>query len=512
MVKALLPGIVFLLAWQEPPANPIDAHFALKWKSEGLAPASPANDYDFHRRLTIDLLGRLPTPDEIRAHIADKKTDKRTRLIDRLLASEECAEFMADLWLDILVDHEVTQQDFARSDLGPFRNWLRARFFEDTPYPDIVRALLSDRGGRRAKPAVNFSLKHLGAEPLPVKLAVMSARLFSNRDIRCAQCHDHPFEPMTQEEFWGYVEFFRPLRNRGDLVEVASSSRGEPKAEFGELTDCKPRFLDGRAPEEGDRLGAALAELTLTAKDRSSSRALVDRVWRHFFGRNIAPPNPKARGRRDLAEAIVTDFEQRGQSLRKLMRTIVTSQAYQLTSAGKDSDREAYAVGPLKLMGAVQFFNAFADIFNLHEMHQQMYKKVEESSVAGQQFKDPQVMKIMFTRWSQELLLPRGRDPEEAMAAGTVRMAIKFMNNKRTTGMMIAQWGLLAKIISKKSRPGDRVEELYLSLLGRPPSEQEKREYVEYLDAGNNMVTGDYKKYEDILWVLVNSSEFLFNR
>ncbi len=504
----LLAGLLLLASLQEATSNPIDAYFARAWSGDKLTAAAPAGDYEFFRRVSLDLVGRLPSADEARAFAGDKHADRRAKLIERLLNSEESAEFLADLWLDILVDHEVTQQDFARSDLGPFRQWLRARFYDDTPYHEIVRALLSDRGSRREKPAVNYSLKHLGAEQVPVKLAVVSARLFSNRNISCAQCHDHPFERMTQEEFWGYVEFFRPLQNRGDLVE-AGARYGAKREDLGELQDVSARHLDGREPESGKRLGAALADLTLSAKDHGSSRAIVERLWRHFFGRRLAPP--KSKGHPALLDALVADFEKHGQSLRRLMRTIVTSQTYQMTSAGSESSRDAYAAGPLKLMGAVQFINVFTDIFNLHEMHQEMYKKVQDSTVAGQQFKDPQVMRILFFRWSQELLLPRGRDPEVVDATGTVRMAMKFMNNKRTTGMMIAQWGLLARVISKRSKPADRVEELFLSLISRPPTGEERREMLDYITKHSSQVVGDYKAYEDIFWVLVNMSEFMFN-
>jgi hypothetical protein len=504
VVVAVSPGAS---AVQDAPANPIDGYFASRWKAESLAPASPADDHEFFRRISLDLLGRLPTPDEIRAYAGDKKADKRLRLVDRLLASEEHAEFFADLWLDILVDHDVTQQDFARADLGPFRSWLRQRFHEDTPWNEIVRALLSDRGARRETPAVNFALKHLGADPLPVKLAVMSARLFLGKDIRCAQCHDHPFEEMTQDEFWGYVEFFRPLRNRGNLVELDSVRLAEPREDFGEVQGLKPKFLDGREPESGRRLGEALADFTLSTKDRSCSRAVVDRLWKHFFARRLMPPAPRAKGHLALADLLVDDFEKNGQSLRRLMRTILLSQPYQMTSAGRAEARETYAAGPLKLLGAVQFMNVFTDLFDLHEIHKKMYEKVETSPVAGQQFKDPQVMKILFYKWGQDLLLPKGRDPEEALASGTVRMAMKFMNNQRVTSMMIAQWGMLKRILSKKSKPADRIEELFLSVVSRPPTPQERRDLVEYVTASGD----DKKAYEDVFWMLLNSSEFLFN-
>src|SRR5688572_24187416 len=306
MKLAVTAAAVLILAGAAPqetptgPGNPIDAYFSGIWASKGLKPAEPATDIVFFRRLHLDLFGRGPTADEIRAWTKDKTPDKRARLVDRMVAANECAEFFADVWLDALIDHTMTYQDFLRTDVGPLRRWLRTAFHEDQPYDRIVRALLSDRGSRREYPAVNFALKHLNGDPVPVKLAVMSARIFLGRDIRCAQCHDSPYQDLTQEEFWGYMEFFRPLRNAGDLVERPMAPRGPKRDDFGEMRDVKVRFLDGRPAMPERTLGESLAELTLTTEKKDCSRAFVERTWRHFFGRKLATEHPALAGR--LAE------------------------------------------------------------------------------------------------------------------------------------------------------------------------------------------------------------------
>lgn len=491
------------------PSNPIDTYFAGVWGSKGLKPAGPAPDLALFRRLTFDLLGRGPLPDEIRAWTKDKAPDKRAKLIDRLLAADERAEFFADLWVDALVDHSMTNQDFSRTDIGPFRRWLRAAVHEDVPYDRIVRALLSDRGSRRENPAVNFALKHLGPDPVPVKLAVMSARLFLGRDIRCAQCHDHPFSDLTQNEFWGYLEFFRPLRNAGDLVENSGPPRGAKRDDLGETRGLKPRFLDGREPA-GDRpLGQELADFTLTTKDRECSRALVDRLWRHCFGRRLVS-TPAEKNHDVLAARLAEHFERDGWSLRRLFRTIVTSKAYQMDSRGKQADRAQYAAGPLKPMGPIQFMKAYTDAFNLHEVHRRAYASLEKSETAGEQFKDPEVMKILFYAWARDLLLPKGRDAEEDPAYGTPRMAVKFMNNANIQSMINAYWkdGMLGQVLAKKAKSADRIEELFLGLIGRFPTRAEKADYVDYLE-GRSSFEGKMP-YEDIFWVLLNSTEYLF--
>jgi hypothetical protein len=491
------------------PPNPIDAWFTGYWSSKGAKPAGPATDLVFFRRVTLDLFGRLPTPDEIRAFTADKAPDKRAKLVERMLVADECAEFLSDVWLDALIDHQMTQQDFGRADMGPLRRWLRTSFHEDVPYDKIVRALLSDRGSRREFPAVNYSLKHLGGDPVPVKLAVMSARLFLGKDIRCAQCHDHPFGDMTQQEFWGYMEFFRPLRNSGDLIERKMPPAGPKRDDLGEMRGVKPRFLDGREPAPDKSLGETLADFTLTTAEKDCSRALIDRTWRQFFGRRLLT-TPTEKNLDELAARLAAEFEREGWSLRKLLRTIVTSKAYQMDSKGREADRALYAAGPLKPMGPIQFMRVYTDVFNLHDVHREMYQKIEASEVAGEQFKDPEVVKLLFYGWARELLLPKGRDPEETPGYGTPRMAMKFMNNQRIQSMINAYWSpsMLGRIMSKKYKAAERIDEIFLSIVNRPPSRGEREEYVDYVE---KRASWEGKKpFEDVLWVLLNSSEFLF--
>ena len=515
MKLAVTAATVLVLAGAAPqetptgPGNPIDAYFSGIWAAKGLTPADPASDTVFFRRVPLDLFGRGPTADEIRAWMKDKAPDKRARLVDRMLSANECAEFFADVWLDALIDHTMTYQDFLRTDVGPLRRWLRASFHEDVPYDRIVRALLSDRGSRRDNPAVNFLLKHLNGDPVPVKPAVMAARLFLGRDIRCAQCHDSPFQDLSQEDFWSYIEFFRPLRNAGDLVERAAPPRGPRREDYGEMRDLKPRFLDGREASPERALGQSLADFTLTTKDKECSQALVNRLWRHFFGRRLV--STAAEKNHDaLALRLAELFESGGWSVRKLFRMIVTSRVYQMDSKGKEADRALYAAGPLKPMGPLQFMRAYTDAFNLHDEHRRAYAKMEENPETNERFKDPEVLKVLFYTWARDLLLPQGRDPEEDPSYGTTRMAMKFMNNQRVQSMINAGWkdSLLGQALAKKSKPADRIEELTMGLLGRPPTKWEKSEFVDYV--GSRSSFEGNQPYEDVFWVMLNSTEFLF--
>src|SRR6185436_3772635 len=166
-----------------------------------------------------------------------------------------------------------------RLDLGALCNWLKKAWTEDMPYDDFVWAILSGKGKLSETPTANFAAKHLNNDEPPAALARASARLFLGVDIRCAQCHDHPFEAMTQEDFWAFTAFFRPLRQQGNgLVEGEVVKPTPLREDLGELF-LEPKFLDGRKAEPGESRGTAVARLFLTMEKDAAARAVVDRYW-----------------------------------------------------------------------------------------------------------------------------------------------------------------------------------------------------------------------------------------
>lgn len=486
MVRSLAVLLFLLPAGGQDP-HPVDSYF--DWKKS----APICDDAVFLRRATLDLCGRIPTADEIRAFLKHKD---RAKAVDALLASDDAAMYHADLWYQWLFDYDFEARDMYTVDFSAFHGWLQAQFKADTPYPEFVRALLADRGKNSEKPAVNFAIRHLRVNEPPVKLAVLSARLFNGKDIRCAQCHDHPSDDsLKHADFWGYTAFFRPLAisNYGLVERETQSFRGMIADHLGELREG-PKWFDGARPEKDESMGDALARLTLAA---GVSRALVDRYWRLFFGRT---PPPK------LAEALAADFEKNGSRFKHLLRRIALSKAYQLSSVGSEEDRAEYRVGPIKGMNLVQFLNSFADAFDLHKYHEEMFQRGLKDPKTMEIFKDRIVMRAFFHKWSKDMVLPKGADPDATNTTGTVRLAMKFMNNEKIQSMVFYGWGRLKEALGKKSRPADRVEFLFLTLLGRFPRAGETERFVEYIESAAIAE----KAYEDIFWVLVNSAEFLF--
>ncbi len=405
------------------------------------AQAVDADDPAFCRRVTLDLAGRLPTPDELRAF---GKSKDRAKKIDELLASPDAARYHADLWMQWLLDGDFENRDFYRFKAGELHVWLREGF--ERPLAGTVKALLAREG-----PAANWAKKHLDGQEPPVKLATLGARLFLGRDLRCAQCHAHPSEALSQEQFWGWTAFF-------------GEGRGGIRDHLGELR-TPPKTLDGRAPGEGEDALRFLAEAV------DARPALAARYWKLLMGTSGHPPELE-----------------REETPRALLKWIASRPEYRAKA------------GPLKLMNPVQFMNAFAAVFDLGEAHRLMHEKAMKSDKVLDAFKEEEVLRLFFHKWARDMLLPRGQNPEDIRAAGTVRLSLKLMNNQKVANYYTAGWGTLRKVLQKKVRAADRLDELFLTVIGRLPTRDEREVFPAKTDAD----------LEDAFWALVNCAEFVF--
>lgn len=488
--------------------SPIDAYFEPKWEAAGLDVAPASDDATFLRRVTLDLTGNLPSPDEVRDFLRSRRRTKRDAKIRELIDGPAAAEYFAHLWVQWLMGHEIEFRDAARLELGALTRWLKKAWTKDLPYDRMARELLSSTGSVGETPPVNFRAKHLVRNEPPAALAGMTARLFLGRDIRCAQCHDHPYDEMTQEDFWGYAAFFRPLSFRGrDLREGRIPAPGTRREDLGERF-VPPRFLDGRTPGDGEPLGEALARFTLSAPDDAAARALVDRFWKLFFGRTLSPGR-RNRGEPDLLSVLARDFVANGWSLKRLVRTIVRSRTYQLSSEGADEDRRRYAAGPLKMMNPVQFLRAYNFALQLDAYYRKLHERNPRQAPF---FEDADAFWVGQTMFAKEMIFPKGRDPEEVLASGTDRLALKLMNNRDLQLLMVARFaetkqpGLLRQVMKKTGDPGRRIEELFLLLVSRPPGRDEKARLVSHVKG----ILNPYHAYADVFWMLFNSAEFVF--
>jgi len=486
----------------------LDAWFDAEWKRQGVKPSPAADDAAFLRRVTLDLTGSLPSPEDVRGFQKSGRKEKRVEKIDELLSSPKAAQYFAHLWVQWLMGHDIDFRDQARLNVGGLTRWLREAWTRDVPYDELVRAFLGSAGTVRENPPVTFIAKHLTREDPPSALAGASARLFLGRDVRCAQCHDHPFEKITQEEFWRFAAFFRTLvRTNDGVAEGPARPPAAPREDMGELF-AEPRFLDGRGPDPGEARGKALARLVLTADGDAAAKAIVDRMWKLLFGRSLAP-GKGSKGKPEILDLLVKDFLRQKWSLRAFVRSVAVSRAYQLSSEGPETARREYAAGPLKMMNSVQFMRVWNFAFQWETYYRRIYAKDPQRAAF---FNDPDAFWVDQTMRAKELLFPKGRDPEEVLTSGTDRLALKLMNNRDLQLLMLAKFqetghkSLVHRVVDDLSDPAKRLEELFLLMVSRHPTAAEKSRLL----AHAKRFVDPYQAFGDVFWMLFNSSEFIF--
>jgi hypothetical protein len=343
-------------------ARLIDGYFERHWQAENVTPAPAADDGEFLRRLSLDLTGAIPTAGEAREFLADESPDKRHRRLAELLASPKHAAHLASVWRELLLPKTVGEDAYAG-----FENWLAMRFAANEPYDRLVSEILLARGSVGQSPPALFFAAH---NTKPQELAASSSRVFLGIQIRCAECHDHPFASWKQDDFWSLAAFF--ARTRGP-----SSEGGQPRVEDvadGEVTHPKtmqtaaPRLPGGEpidlATAEPRR--AVLARWMTSPENPYFASAAVNRAWWLMFGRGLSDPVDDMGDHATPAQGAVLqllsdDFKSSGYDLRRVFDVLARTRAYRLSSATKaDADAidplTSYSSMPVRSLSARQVY------------------------------------------------------------------------------------------------------------------------------------------------------------
>jgi hypothetical protein len=448
----------------------------------------PADDFEFLRRISLDLIGRVPLPAEIRRFTADADPGKRRRKIDEMLASPEFASFwssrLADGWMGPLPVSDAGSQ--ART----FRSWLRERIEKsDARIGDIVRDLLtaSDSVHPRASAFVARFIEYTprGTELRIDALTGDVAYAFLGVRLRCAQCHDHPVDRWTQEDFWGMAGFFAKTdaQRQGGVRDEKEPQRYALEGQTGKLS---PRYLDGTTPESG----AWRTELAkrITA-DPLFSRAFVNRVWAWLLGEGLREPVDRmtesgTSSTPELLDALAAQFSGQGTDLRFLVRTICSSQAYQRRRAR------------LRPMTPEQHFESVSVATDLPKAAAEMSDDLILSVLGGGNGTGEHKKYRIFRRWFL------------SAAPGGIRQVLHTLNRDFPlfAGTRAAGPGRLHDLL--RSEPDSRVvEELYLGTVSRFPSEPERARALDHVARKGSREAA----FEELFWALLNSDEFLLN-
>src|SRR4051812_5569128 len=473
-----LPGAVDPAVYAKlPRKNFIDGLVWAKLQRLGVTPSAPASDATFHRRAFLDVIGRLPTPDETRAFLADTSADKRIKLIDRLLERPEYADWWASKWADLLRPNPYRVGMKAVFNLDA---WLRESFRQNKPYDRFVNELLTAQGSTwRNGAAVVFRDRRE-----PDEITTMVSQLFLGVRLDCARCHHHPFEIWSQDDFYSLAAYFSRLGHKGAGISPPIS--GGEEVIFTKPTgsvkhpvsgkELPPRPLFGRAadvtPDRDPR--EVLADWVTSPDNPYFAKVIVNRVWADLMGRGIVDPvddlratNPPSNG--PLLDALAIDFRKNGYDLKKLIRTIAGSYVYGLSTAPNDrnvGDARNYSRHYRQRLRAEVLLDAVTDITGVPEQ----FAATPPGTRAMQVWtaRSPSIFLDSFGRPD-----PNQDPPCERTSDTTVVQALHLMNAPNLHRKVTADDGRAAKLAASKKSVPEIIEELYLLTYGRKPTESE---------------------------------------
>ena len=509
-VSIPLPGTVPADVYAKLPRhNFIDGLVWDKLQRLGITPSEPCSDSTFLRRAYLDVLGRVPTPEEARAFLADPAPDRRVRLVDQLLERPEWADLQANKWADLLRPNPYRVGIKAVYNLD---GWLRDSFRQNKPYDQFVRDLVTAQGSTFRNGAVTLFRDR--RDPDEITTAV--SQLFLGIRLECAKCHHHPFEVWSQEDFYSFAAFFARIGRKGTGLSPPISGGEEMifTAAAGSVKHpltgkvLSPRPLFGKAPEVAADQDPrrVLADWIVSDQNPYFTRVQVNRLWAELMGRGVVEPvddlrasNPPSNG--PLLDALAEHFRKEKYDLKKLQRAIMTSYVYGLSSLPKErniGDTRNYSRHYRQRLRAEVLLDAVSDITGMPETFAAM----------------PQGARAMqlWTVRSQSIFLdsfgrpnPNEDPPCERTTDTSVVQVLHLMNSPRLHAKVTGDGGRAALLAAGKKTPVEIVEELYLLVYSRMPKEDERRIALRLFE---NSPRRDAT--EDLLWALLNTPEFVF--
>ena len=493
-----------------PRRNFIDGLVWDKLQRLGLTPSAAATDATYHRRAYLDVIGRLPTPDETRAFLAETTSDKRIQLIERLLDRPEYADWWASKWADLLRPNPYRVGMKAVFNLDGF---LRESFRHNKPYDRFVRELITAQGSTwRNGAAVMFRDRRE-----PDEITTMVSQLFLGVRLDCARCHHHPFEVWSQDDFYSLAAYFARVGHKGQGISAPISGGEEIvfTKDSGSVKhplngkELPPRPLFGKAGAvTADRDPREVLADWITSPDNPYfAKVIVNRVWADLMGRGIVDlvddlraTNPPSNG--PLLDALASDFRKNGHDLKTLIRTIAMSYVYGLSTTPTDKnfgDARNYSRHYRQRLRAEVLLDAVSDITGVPEKFDA--NPPGTRALAVWTVRTPSVFLDSFGRPD-----PNQDPPCERTADTTVVQALHLMNAPNLHRKVTTDDGRAAKLAASLKPVPELVEELYLLAYCRPPTSDEKADAVKRFEKAPRRQAA-----EDLLWALMNTPEFVFN-
>ena len=486
--------------------NYIDTHINNKLKKLRIVPSDLCTDEEFLRRVYLDVIGTLPTVSEYHSFMSDTNPKKREALVDSLLDRKEFVEMWVMKWAELLQIRTTRQVSYKAMLL--YYNWLQERVANNVPMDKMVQELLSAKGGTFTSPATNYYQN----ESDTLKVAENVAQVFMGMRIQCAQCHNHPFDRWTMDDYYGFAAFFSQIgRKRGEDPReqiIYNRGSGDVRNPVGNRV-AVPKFLGGDVPDvKGKDRREVLATWLASSENPYFATNLANIVWAHFFGRGIIhevddvrvsnpPVNP------ELIEDLGKKFTEYNYDFKKLVRDICTSRTYQLstkTNESNASDLRNFSHANIRRMRAEVMLDCITQATDTQNKFQGL-----PTGARAVQIADGNTSTYFLTTF--------GRAKRESVCSCEVKMepnlsqALHLLNGD-TVNSKIQQGGLISKLTTAKKKPEEIIEEFYIRTLTRKPKEKEKQALLAILNTEGNDLA---QTYYDVFWALMNSREFVFN-
>jgi hypothetical protein len=492
-------------------AHHIDRAIDARLQAEKVRPSPRADDAEFLRRAYLDVTGRIPPAEKVSAFLADRGPDKRAKLIDELLDSPAYGKHQADVWQALLLPRNSDNRRVMQFYPGMVR-WLEDGFNSNKPWDRLVHDLVTASGEADKNGAVVYYL----ANPTPDKVTDNLTRLFLGVQLQCAQCHNHPFTDWKQSEYWGMAAFFTKVRMSGRPAQVARNGGTLSISEDGPGRPARlpvsakvvpAKFLQGEQAKVGPRQPArpVLADWLTRPDNPFFARAMVNRTWAQFFGRGIVNPvddmhDGNAPSHPELLADLARQFADGGFDLKSLIRAICNSRAYQRTSKPYANNAEAapelFARVAVKVLTPEQLYDSLTQVLGAPRAPAARQGRPAAAGAARRLAGGPRAAFVAFFGVEDG-----STDPTEYQAG--IPQVLRLMNAPQLNNA-----AMLNPLLRANKAPAQIVDHLYVATLSRHPTPQERGRCVGYVSKHRGEAR---QAYADVLWALLNSSEFTLN-
>ncbi|HUG91153.1 MAG TPA: DUF1549 domain-containing protein, partial [Planctomycetaceae bacterium] len=506
-----------LAGWES--RNFVDELAAAKFRELGIEPSPVCDDATFVRRAFLDCIGTLPSPDETLAFVSSTEPDKREKLIDRLLGltgdpaldtwNDQYAAYWTLKWSDLIRNESNT---LGEQGMWALHNWIKESFRTNRPFDEFVRELVTAKGSIYSNGPANY----FRINRSPDDLAESTAQLFLGVRLMCAKCHHHPFEKYSQDDYYGFAAFFSRVGTKNseefglfgrESVVVVRSSGAVRHPRTGQTMPPTP--LEGESVAHDLDLRIPLAEWLTARENDGFARSIVNRYVGYLLGRGLVEPIDDMRATNPptnvaLMDALTRHFADSGYDLKQLIRVILQSRLYQLDSQptqANASDDKFYSHFKVKRIPAEPLLDAIDAVTGAPTKFRSLPPGTRAIELPDAEY--PDYFLTVFGKPRRASVCECERMPDENLS-----QALHTLNGDILAGKIADKNGRVAKLLAAKKSHEEIVEELYVAALCRQPTDAEREASRRFLEE----YPSPQECYEDLLWALVNSKQFLFVR